>query len=28
VAATHQGGAMLLLTAALFTSHVLVREQR
>lgn len=28
VAAAHQGGAMLLLTAALFTSHVLVREQR
>ncbi|MFC1579209.1 COX15/CtaA family protein [Pseudomonadota bacterium] len=27
LAAAHQGGAMLLLTAALYTSHVLVREQ-
>jgi len=27
LAAAHQGGAMLLLTAALYTSHVLVRER-
>ena len=26
LAAAHQGGAMLLLTAAVFTSHVLVRQ--